>query len=458
MIAEGGRFADLELREEEVDRLTVILDAPRSLTVTKVLSQSSLSPMDVDGNNQTLPLHMLVKQINECLQEMPTEMSPTSSNPYNSAQAGFDLNSKKHNFSAASTSTTGSPLTMGKRSSGPLFDDPSDPTLSPQRVTPSTSAVSSKYWNLYRATILLRPLAQPDPNPKDVVVSSCDSSTLYILQNVANATVSGCRDCTIVVGASRGLFRIVDCERCTIIVAARRIVMTNSLETTVYCYTPQPPLWIGDNRSCKFGPFNIAYYELSEQLVASKLINETTKPYSYQPNKWNSAVDIDKNFNTGGIGSPTTPNGSSRGEEEVVPFSTMTVTPLEFNVCPLPVYPSLACKREHEMLVGDENVNNVGAFGGGKAGTSSGSNGGRSGPSSIYEHILSGIPFKLNTEYENSIVARMNRVKHLREKVAQSGLTGTDLAKLDEEVIVGFKQWLVAKGEIHTVTDLFAEY
>ena len=208
---------------------------------------------------------------------------------------------------------------MGKRSSGPLFDDhTSDPAASPQRQNSSSapSSVSSNYWNLYRATILLKPPPQPHLDPKDVVISSCDSSTMYILQNVANATISGCRDCTIVVGASRGLFRIVDCERCTLIVAARRIVMTNCLETTVYCYTPQPPLWIGDNRSCKFGPFNIAYHELSEQLIASKLINETTKPFSYLPNKWNSAVDIDKNFSNG-IGSPTTPNGSSRGEEEV---------------------------------------------------------------------------------------------------------------------------------------------
>ena len=100
MISEGGRFADLELREEEVNRLSVILDTPPSLSVMKVLSQSSFSPMDVDGNNQTLPLHALVKQINGCLQETPSDVSPTNSH-------GFDM--KKQNFS-----TTGSPLTMGK--------------------------------------------------------------------------------------------------------------------------------------------------------------------------------------------------------------------------------------------------------------------------------------------------------------------------------------------------------
>eukprot|EP00519_Triparma_laevis_P004192 CAMPEP_0182509258 /NCGR_PEP_ID=MMETSP1321-20130603/26545_1 /TAXON_ID=91990 /ORGANISM="Bolidomonas sp., Strain RCC1657" /LENGTH=49 /DNA_ID= /DNA_START= /DNA_END= /DNA_ORIENTATION= len=49
---------------------------------------------------------------------------------------------------------------MGKRSSGPLFDDhTSDPAASPQRQNSSSapSSVSSNYWNLYRATILLKP-------------------------------------------------------------------------------------------------------------------------------------------------------------------------------------------------------------------------------------------------------------------------------------------------------------
>ena len=42
--------------------------------------------------------------------------------------------------------------------------------------------------------------------------------------------------------------------------------MTNCLETTVLCYTPRPPVWVGDNRSCKFGPHNVAYEGLREQL------------------------------------------------------------------------------------------------------------------------------------------------------------------------------------------------
>ncbi|GMI06367.1 hypothetical protein TrRE_jg3153, partial [Triparma retinervis] len=187
--------------------------------------------------------------------------------------------------------------------------------------------------NLYRATYLFAPLPSPSPSPPDLLVSSCDSSTIYILNNVANATISGCRDCTVVVGAIRGLARIVDCERCELIFAANRIVMTNSLETSVYCYTPTNPLWIGDNRSCKFAPFNVSYPGLPAQLVEAKLaVPNPNNPavLSYHPNKYNLATDVEKS-------STMNPPPPSPSTGEIAFSAPTTVSPADFNFYSLPV-------------------------------------------------------------------------------------------------------------------------
>jgi len=228
--------------------------------------------------------------------------------------------------------------------------------------------------------------------------------------------------------------------------------MTNCLETTVLCYTPRPPVWVGDNRSCKFGPHNVAYEGLREQLEEAGLMEGG----SYGPNMWNAAVDIDRNF--GQHGAP----GSPKGEEDIVPFSTITVPPPEFNVRPLPVAPTAeyrltlspsprnALSSPSGRPPNDENTHSNGRNNGSPASSSSAA----PGPANIYTHILAGLPYKLPPDYHASVHARLSRVASIRSKIAASGLSGADLARLEHEIDVGFKGWLVGRGEVQTITDL----
>ena len=195
-----------------------------------------------------------------------------------------------------------SPLTVGKRSSGPLFSEGA-----PAR---RADADDGSYWNLHKRTVLLKPeMADPDRNPSDLIVSGCTASTIYALRGFANSTISRCASTVVVAGPTRGVLRIVDCDRCTIVAPARRVVMTNCLETTVFCYTPSPPIWVGDNRSCKFGPHNVSYEGLKGQCKEAGL----WEGGGYRGNMWNKAMDLDRNFGAHGP-KPGSPKGEVRRE------------------------------------------------------------------------------------------------------------------------------------------------
>lgn len=141
----------------------------------------------------------------------------------------------------------------------------------------------------------------------DVHVSRCSDSQMYLLQPFEHATISACSGCTIVVGAVAGLLHVVDCERTTITAAARRVLVSNCYDVTHNIFTPSPSLLVGDNRSCKFAPYNTYYDGLREDLLATGLAaaivspdNQVVNDPLYGPalqcasNKWKQPVELSK--------------------------------------------------------------------------------------------------------------------------------------------------------------------
>jgi hypothetical protein len=111
----------------------------------------------------------------------------------------------------------------------------------------------------------------PPSRLHDVTIVNCSGTHLYLLQPFEHVTISACTDCTIVLGAVAGLLHIQDCERIRITSTSRRIAVSNSLEVVQYCFTPSPPLLVGDNRSCQLAPYNTYYDGLREDLLATGL-------------------------------------------------------------------------------------------------------------------------------------------------------------------------------------------
>jgi TBCC domain-containing protein 1 len=319
----------------------------------------------------------------------------------------------------------------------------------------------------------------------DVHVSDCSDAHIYLLQPFEHATLSGCTDCTIVVGAVAGLLYVVDCERTNITSAARRVLVSNCFDVTHSIFTPSPPLLVGDNRRCQFAPYNTYYDGLREDLLATGLAAAVLSPDNVvigdsvhgpalqcASNKWKQPSELSKLSEL--LQVPAMPqrqksSGSSDekalsktgGGEDTMQAPTL-VPASEFQVLFVPLE-SEANKirrlaeeaREEEMTVhttGSEENSIASANTYGTHGTHR-----AGGIGSNYSHNLADVlqlsPFRLPTEFERRALVKADRMKSLQQAI-QTDLTPEQQVKLEEELNRGFRDWLVTSGNLRQVLDL----
>ena len=306
----------------------------------------------------------------------------------------------------------------------------------------------------------------------DVHVSGCSDSQMYLLQPFEHATISACSGCTIVVGAVAGLLHVVDCERTTITAAARRVLVSNCYDVTHNIFTPSPSLLVGDNRSCKFAPYNTYYDGLREDLLATGLAAAVVSPDNqavsdplYGPalqcasNKWKQPVELSKlsdllqSQSIAPRSSSPTP-GSDGTTDDAVKIPTL-VPASEFEVLFVPfLSEATEERRARQELAAEEMTVQTASSGDDNMSTASGN---KNGIGSIYCHNLADVlqlsPFRLPTEYERRAMVKADRMKSLQTTI-QTDLTPEQQIRLEEELNSGFRDWLVTSGNLRQVLDL----
>ena len=125
------------------------------------------------------------------------------------------------------------------------------------------------------------PLSQPAPKqcftPKfkhqplrlpDVRVSDCTDAHIYLLCPVRRLTLVACTDVTLFVAAAASL-SVLSCERVAVHAASRRLLITNTFNSTLYVAVNAPPVVVGDSRGLRFAPYNAVYPAASLAAAAS---------------------------------------------------------------------------------------------------------------------------------------------------------------------------------------------
>ncbi len=356
------------------------------------------------------------------------------------------------------------------------------------------------YTKVRGSTILLKPNPQSentfkehnDSNPNaslatktgrlhDVHVSGCSDSHMYLLQPFEHATISACSGVTIVVGAVAGLLHVVDCERTTITSAARRVLVSNCYDVTHNIFTPSPPLLVGDNRNCKFAPYNTYYDGLREDLLATGLAGALVSPDNqimndplYGPalqcasNKWKQPYELSKlsgvlsaNMIAPRATSPipgSSPGAddtfSTPGADDTVKIPTL-VPASEFQIIFVPYLSETTKHRRAKQELIAEELTVQTSSSEDNASTLSGPPGG--GIGSMYCHNLADVlqlsPFRLPKEYESRVMVKAERMKSLQTAM-QTDLTPEQQKKFEEELNSGFRDWLVNSGNLRQVLDL----
>lgn len=116
---------------------------------------------------------------------------------------------------------------------------------------------------------------------KDIRVSQCEDSHLYIANEVETLSVSRCVNCTIFVSAVARVCSLDRCENVTICCAANLLRIGSCIDCTVYTFTTAcAPVIFGDTRSLVLAPHNSSFPDLANRLKNAGLSVKTSEEKS----------------------------------------------------------------------------------------------------------------------------------------------------------------------------------
>jgi hypothetical protein len=106
---------------------------------------------------------------------------------------------------------------------------------------------------------------------KNVKITNCDDSYIYINSYLNLLRISNCTNCIILISAVAKIISIDKCENCTICFASNYTRISNCLDSSIFTYSVNEPILFGDNRGVILGPHNTFYNELSLHIKNAKL-------------------------------------------------------------------------------------------------------------------------------------------------------------------------------------------
>ena len=106
---------------------------------------------------------------------------------------------------------------------------------------------------------------------KNLLISNCDDTYIYINTNVSNCKISLCTNCTIVIAVASKIISIDKCEKCNICIISNFTRISNMIDSNIYLFSVYEPILYGDNRGLKLGPHNVTYNDLYLHVKESRI-------------------------------------------------------------------------------------------------------------------------------------------------------------------------------------------
>jgi hypothetical protein len=94
---------------------------------------------------------------------------------------------------------------------------------------------------------------------KDVIISDCRETSVYITGPVRSLTVQNCKDCEINCMLVRGLSRVVGSEAVTLRVVTEKLCVERSSACTIQSYTSLPIAIDDGSKALTVSPFNVVW-------------------------------------------------------------------------------------------------------------------------------------------------------------------------------------------------------
>lgn len=166
----------------------------------------------------------------------------------------------------------------------------------------TTPPEQSDYINIKHLTKSVT-IKTDDVTNKNIKISQCSDSYIYINTNITNCKIAHCENCTIVISAVSKIISIDKCDRCNVCVIANFVRVSNMIDSNIYLYSPYEPVLFGDNRGLGLGPHNVWYSDLYGILKSTKIsithkgLNSFSRPMFFNEKKDVNIIQP-KDFNT----------------------------------------------------------------------------------------------------------------------------------------------------------------
>ena len=132
-----------------------------------------------------------------------------------------------------------------------------------------------------------------DIQNKNIKITQCEDSYIYINTYIVNCKISYCTNCTIVIAVASKIISIDKCEKCQISIISNLTRISNVIDCNIFMYSVSEPILFGDNRGLSLGPHNVTYTDLYSFVKSSKILlsHQGIKNFS-NPINLNNKCDI----------------------------------------------------------------------------------------------------------------------------------------------------------------------
>ncbi len=113
-------------------------------------------------------------------------------------------------------------------------------------------------------------------------IIGCYDSEIFIESSVKSLYIVGCGNCNIYVASCERIAFVDKCEKLSLTIASNLLRICNTLDSTIYSYSPSPIILTGDNRSLILGPNNSNSKELKAHLKAGCLTINNENMYQFK--------------------------------------------------------------------------------------------------------------------------------------------------------------------------------
>ena len=132
--------------------------------------------------------------------------------------------------------------------------------------------------------------SQIECSGREVRITSCDESYIYVNAGVRQVSIINCREVTVFISAVAGLATIDKCESCTVVIAGSLVRVGNNVDCTIHVYSPFPPVLYGDNRGVVLAPFNVYLSELESLMESLGIPSVTVNPKC--SHNWSAPIEM----------------------------------------------------------------------------------------------------------------------------------------------------------------------